>query len=217
MRAAGHLHVQSQQDIEVLSREQAGAVTGEFGLALPLAQRRDQAPQPEAGGGHPAERSGQIQQVHQHRLIQRVPGHGVAHLVSDHHPPLVFVGQFVEPAAHSDERHVDAEGERVRERVVEHVELGPIINIEDRDNVVEQAIQVGELARPNSHGRGQERQPVLPFAQNAGRRPKELIEPGNRPHRGQGGAIGRMLERARADAGQDHPAGFVYYRDDLIW
>jgi len=70
------------------------------------------------------------------------------------------------------------------------------------NTLVEQHIQVGELARTHPDRTGQLEQPMLAFAQHAREELEDLVKTLEPPQRGQRGAVGGMLPGAGTNAGE---------------
>ena len=70
----------------------------------------------------------------------------VAELVGDDEPHLLLVEQVEQRGVDHDDRLVHADGHRVGDRVVDDVELGQLLDVEDPAHLGQQPVHAGELA-----------------------------------------------------------------------
>src|ERR1051326_6150005 len=96
-----------------------------------------------------------------------------------------------------DERLVEADGHRVGDRRLRHVELGAIRPVERLEYFGRHRVHLRALSRSDLHTISQEQLPNSAFAEEAGNFADDFVEPGNGAQCVERGAIGWMLPRTR--------------------
>jgi len=177
LRAAGQLHQRPPGRVHVLPGQQPGAVAGQLGLAEPLLQAPDDAPQADVPDRHPRDPRRQPDQEQQHGAVDRVPGQDVAELVPDHPPELLRVVKIHHGAVDHDERLVPAQRHRVHERKLQDVALGHLGQVQDIGPVPDHLVDVRELALGDPNAARQVRQPEGPLVEQAEQLLQKRVEP----------------------------------------
>jgi hypothetical protein len=95
-----------------------------------------------------------------------------------------------------DERLVHPDRVSIRDRRRHNVELGFRPRVQDVHALVEQRVEVGELAGPDTCRAGQVQQPMLALPQHPGHQLQDVIEALEPAQRGKGGSISGVLPRA---------------------
>ena len=196
--AAGELHFRAHHRVQVLHGEQAGAVRRELALAAPLEQRELEGQQRRRGEegkiAHP--------EVHENdgdRRVRRVAAHDVTELVAENRAKLVLVEDLEQPGVNHDERLVEADGHRVRDRCLAHVELGSLGPVEGLEHLGPHRVQLRTLSGGHLHGVAEEQLANPTLAKEAGDLSHYLVEAGNGAKRIERGAIGGVFPGAGRD------------------
>ncbi len=209
LTAAGQLHLHAERDRRVLYGEEAGAVTGQLGLARPLVQRGDDRPDAQCADRHPVHRAGQPHQPEQQRLVERVPALSVTELVAEDEPQLLLVEPLQQRAVDDDDRLVQADRERVPDRAVGDVELRQLPYVERAARLGVEPVHPRELALVDPDRRSEELQPHGALVDQPGDLPQHEVEALELPQRHQGTPVRRVLPRARTDVRQRRPCVLV--------
>ena len=183
----------------ILYRQQAGPVTRDLRLAVPFEQ--SQRHRPAGRAHHRARWAYQLQQQEQQGAVQGVLAHDVGHLVAQREAELARARQLDQRAVDHDERLVHPHRPGVGQRGLRHVERRHL-GVEHGAHRFQFPQEVGILARPHPQGLGLVVDPDVALAEHAHHLADHGVEAGDGPQRTEGGPVGGMFPRRRADAGQ---------------
>jgi hypothetical protein len=193
---AGELHQDPAGRLDVLTGEQAGPVAGQLGLAEPFFQAEDDRAQADVGDREPGEPGGEHDQDQQHRPVGRVPGQNVPYLMPDDRAQFLRVAQVDQAGVDHDERLLEADGHRVRERCLRDIHLWHLFEVQDVAPVAHHLVDVRELPLGHLNRAGQHGKPEGAFWEQAHQLLEHRVEAGELAQRHQGGPVRRVFVRA---------------------
>ena len=192
--AARELHLDADRGVEVLSAQQAGAVAGQFGFALPFHQCGDDRPQRPAAERDEAEGVRQPQKVHQHRAVHGVTADSAC---PSSWPMTKRISSWDIRSYRPEVMTMNGVSMPMQNALtfwgLDDEQLGFVRCVEHRDAFVEKLVEIGELTRAHPRGAAQVEQAVLALAQHRREHLEHLVETLQAAQRREGDAVGGML------------------------
>src|SRR5579883_2031069 len=200
-RTARELEVRAERGAEVLRAEQASAVAGKLGVAVPLEQgdldREERDPRQKWQVAEP-----EVDEDDGDRAVRDVAAHHVPQLVGEHVALLLAVQQPQGRRVHDDEGVVESDRAGIDERRLGHVELWALRPVERRQDLAVQGVELGPLSRADPHRVRQEEVPKPTLTEESGDLAHDLVEARNSPQGVERGTVGGVLPCERRDAGE---------------
>jgi hypothetical protein len=125
-----------------------------------------------------------------------MPGQDVPYLVPDDRAQLLRIAKVDQAGVDHDERLLEADGHRVRERRLRDVHLWHLVQVQDVTSVPHHLVDVRELPLGHLHRAGQHGEPEGAFGEQAHQLLEHRVEAGEFAQGHQGRPVRRVFVRA---------------------